>query len=61
MNPANTPWPTPFNMAGKRALDTGAGRGIGRACAERLADAGAQVIAVARSEDDLLALQAMIS
>jgi NAD(P)-dependent dehydrogenase (short-subunit alcohol dehydrogenase family) len=35
------------------ALVTGAGRGIGRACAEGLADAGARVIAVARSDSDL--------
>jgi NAD(P)-dependent dehydrogenase (short-subunit alcohol dehydrogenase family) len=35
------------------ALVTGAGRGIGRACAEAIADAGAHVIAVARSESDL--------
>lgn len=39
------------------ALVTGAGRGIGRACATALADAGAQVIAVARSEDDLASLR----
>ncbi|MGI9270257.1 MAG: SDR family NAD(P)-dependent oxidoreductase [Woeseiaceae bacterium] len=38
------------------ALVTGAGRGIGRACAEGLADAGAQVFAVARSEADLAEL-----
>jgi len=35
------------------ALVTGAGRGIGRACAEGLADAGARVIAVARSATEL--------
>ena len=35
------------------ALVTGAGRGIGRGCAEALADAGARVIAVARSESEL--------
>lgn len=40
------------------ALVTGAGRGIGRACAAALADAGARVIAVARSEDDLATLRA---
>lgn len=42
--------------ADKFALVTGAGRGIGRACAEGLADAGARVLAVARSEQDLAEL-----
>ncbi len=40
------------------ALVTGAGRGIGRACAEGLASAGARVIAVARSEEDLVSVAA---
>ncbi len=42
----------------KTALITGAGRGIGRACAAAFAEAGAKVIAVARTEDDLQSLSA---
>ncbi len=44
-------------LDGQTALVTGAGRGIGRACAEGLANAGARVIAVARTETDLDELQ----
>ncbi len=42
----------------KTALVTGAGRGIGRACAAAFAAAGARVIAVARTEADLESLAA---
>ncbi|MDJ0751343.1 MAG: SDR family oxidoreductase [Woeseiaceae bacterium] len=41
------------DLEGQLAIVTGAGRGIGRGCAEALADAGARVIAVARSADQL--------
>ncbi len=40
----------------KTALITGAGRGIGRACAVAFAEAGAKVIAVARTAADLESL-----
>ncbi|SVC59027.1 uncharacterized protein METZ01_LOCUS311881, partial [marine metagenome] len=42
-----------FRLDGKRALVTGAGRGIGLAAAAALADAGAEVCLVARTEKDI--------
>ncbi len=45
-----------LRLKDKTALITGAGRGIGRACAAAFAEAGAQVIAVARTEADLKSL-----
>lgn len=42
-----------FRLDGRRALITGAGRGIGLACAAALAQAGAVVMLAARSEDEL--------
>lgn len=43
----------PGLLDGKRILVTGAGRGIGRCCAEVCARLGAEVIAVARTASDL--------
>ena len=44
------------DLKGLRILITGAGRGLGRACAEGVIDAGGHVIAVARSAEDLESL-----
>ncbi|QZH75259.1 MAG: SDR family oxidoreductase [Erythrobacter sp.] len=44
-----------FRLEGKRALVTGAGRGIGLAAAAALAEYGAQVTLVARSESEIAA------
>jgi NAD(P)-dependent dehydrogenase (short-subunit alcohol dehydrogenase family) len=47
-----------FRLDGQHALVTGAGRGIGRACALALAEMGATVTLVARSRDELEAVAA---
>lgn len=44
-----------FRLDGRRALVTGAGRGIGLACAAALAEAGAHVTLAARSEAEIVA------
>ena len=49
-----------FRLDGRRALVTGASRGIGLAAAAALAEAGAEVTLVARSADDLEAACAAI-
>ena len=46
-----------FNVKNKTALVTGSGKGIGKACAIALAEAGANVIILSRTEKDLLIVQ----
>ena len=45
-----------FRLDGRRALVTGAGRGIGLACTVALAEAGAHVTCAARTESEINAL-----
>ena len=45
-----------FRLDGKRALITGAGRGIGLGCAAALSQAGADVVLAARSEAEITAV-----
>jgi L-xylulose reductase len=49
-----------MEFSGKRALVTGAGKGIGRVLAKMLADRGARVVALSRSKADLDELRAEI-
>lgn len=49
-----------FRLDSKRALVTGAGRGIGLACAAALAEAGAQVTLAARSASEIEAAASLI-
>lgn len=51
--PPRSDSPDAWSLRGLRCVVTGAGRGIGRACALGLAAAGAEVIAVARTQADL--------
>jgi NAD(P)-dependent dehydrogenase (short-subunit alcohol dehydrogenase family) len=51
---------SPMQFSGKTVIITGAGKGIGRACAQLMAQRGAEVIALSRTQSDLDALRAEI-
>ena len=42
-----------FNLKNKTAVVTGAGKGLGKACAIALAEAGANLIIISRTKKDL--------
>ena len=46
-----------INLKNKYALVTGAGKGLGRACSIALAEAGATVIVLSRTQSDLNKLE----
>ena len=49
-----------INLKNKIALVTGAGKGIGKACAIALAEAGAKVIILSRTKSDLVSVSKII-
>lgn len=50
-----------FDLSGQTAIVTGAGRGIGAEIADRFAEAGADVVAAARSTDEIEAVAEAVS
>ncbi len=50
-----------LGLRGRKALITGASKGIGRACAEVLAEEGCDIVLVSRTEADLEAVRAKIA
>lgn len=47
-----------MQFSGKSVIITGAGKGIGRACAKAMAERGARVVALSRTQSDLDSLEA---
>ena len=60
MNPMTASLPAMFSLQGQVAIVTGAGKGIGRACALTMAAAGADVALAARTESDLQEVAGLI-
>ena len=46
-----------YNLRNKVALISGAGKGLGKACAIALAEAGANLIIISRTKKDLLEVE----
>ena len=49
-----------INLKNKTALVTGAGKGIGKACAIALAEAGANLIIISRTQKELYKVSKII-
>ena len=49
-----------YNLKNKYALVTGAGKGLGKACAIALAEAGAKLSVISRTEQDLVSVSKII-
>ena len=49
-----------YNLKNKYALVTGAGKGLGKACAIALAEAGANLIILSRTKADLVKVEKQI-
>ena len=49
-----------YNLKNKYALVTGAGKGLGKACAVALAEAGSNLIIISRTQKDLGAVSKLI-
>ena len=49
-----------YNLKNKIALVSGAGKGLGKACAIALAEAGANLIIISRTKKDLLEVENIV-